>query len=316
VPRVAELAAHVTVFQRTPAWILPRGDRPIRALEKKLFRRIPAAQRIARRVIFLTRELLVIPMMYPRLSGVLEKAALKHLREGVADPDLRAKLTPNYRIGCKRILISDDYLPAMSRSNVDLVTERIEHVEDGAIRTAGGARHDCDVIIYGTGFKTTDLPIAHRIRGRHRTTLAEAWGGSPVAHQCTTVSGFPNLFLITGPSTGTGHTSATVMLETQAAYLARILTYMKSRGFRTVEPSHDAQKRFASTIDRRSAGTVWSDGGCDSWYLDSTGRNSTIWPTFATVFVRELRRFDASDFEWHFNDEVAPHATESPTRVS
>jgi cation diffusion facilitator CzcD-associated flavoprotein CzcO len=316
VPRVAQIADHVTVFQRTPAWILPRGDRPIRSLEKQLFRKIPAVQHLARRAIFLTRELLVIPMLHPRLSGVLERAALKHLRESVSDPEVRAKLTPNYRIGCKRILISDDYLPALSRPNVDLVTERIESVdEDGAIRTGAGTRYDCDVIIYGTGFKTTDLPIAHRIRGRDGSTLAEAWAGSPVAHQCTTVSGFPNLFLITGPSTGTGHTSATVMLETQAAHLARILTYMKSRSLHTVEPSREAQERFAARIDRRSAGTVWSDGGCDSWYLDSTGRNSTIWPSFATAFVRELRRFEASDFEWHPDHEVAPHATETPART-
>jgi cation diffusion facilitator CzcD-associated flavoprotein CzcO len=199
-------------------------------------------------------------------------------------------------MGCKRILISNDFYPALTRSNVTLVTDAICEVRPNGILTADGAEHEVDTIIFGTGFHVTDLPIAERVRGRDGRTLAETWSGSPRAHLGTTVTGFPNLFILLGPNTGLGHNSVVYMIEAQIEHLRGALRTLERERATTVEPRADAQEAFVADVDRRMAGTVWTTGGCKSWYLDSTGRNSTIWPGFSFNFRKRVARFDPKEY--------------------
>jgi cation diffusion facilitator CzcD-associated flavoprotein CzcO len=233
----------------------------------------------------------------------VERAALRHLRRSVADPELRAKLTPDYTMGCKRVLLSDDYYPALTRRNVDVVTGRIAEVRERSVVTADGVERPVDTIVFGTGFQATDPPLAAHVRGRGGTTLADAWAGSPKAYAGTTVAGFPNLFILLGPNTGLGHNSVVYMIEAQIEHFIRVMRYMRRNGIAALEPRPEAQAAYVDAVDRRMRGTVWVAGGCRSWYLDRTGRNSALWPDFSWQFRRRVKRFDAADY-------VAPPARE------
>jgi cation diffusion facilitator CzcD-associated flavoprotein CzcO len=296
VPQIQPRAARLHVFQRTAPWIMPRPDRPLRRIERLVYRHVPGAQRLMRQAIYWGRECYAIPMLRARLSRVIEVMARRHLRRQVADPALRAKLTPGYAPGCKRILVSNDYLPSLCEDNVEVVCDGISEVRAGSIVTADGVEREVDTIILGTGFHVTDLPIAERIAGRDGRTLDELWEGSPQAHRGTTVAGFPNLFLLLGPNTGLGHTSVVVMAEAQVGYVSRALAHMRACGAAVVEPRAEAQQRWNDAVQRRVAGTVWNVGGCSSWYIDRNGRNSTIWPDFTFRFFAALRGFDAAEY--------------------
>jgi cation diffusion facilitator CzcD-associated flavoprotein CzcO len=295
VPQIAPQVGRLRLFQRTAPWIIPRGDRAFTRAEHALFRAVPVAQKLARASIFLAQEASAVGFVHPRLGRVAQVVARRHLRRQVSDPRLRASLTPPYAIGCKRVLRSDDYLPALSRDNVEVITDGIAEIRPHGILTADGIEHPVDTIVYGTGFRVTDSPIADRITGRDGRTLAQRWQGSPEAYLGTTVAGFPNLFLLLGPSTGLGHTSVVYMMESQLAYVFGALRYLANTGTAAVEPRPEAQRAFREEVDRRMRSTVWSVGGCTSWYLDRTGRNSVIWPNFASAFRRRLRRFDPGE---------------------
>lgn len=292
VPEIQPQVGRLHLFQRTAPWVIGRGDRAFTRAEHALYRAVPVAQRIARGAIYLGQEASAIGFLRPRFSFAARLLALRHLRGAVPDPALRARLTPDYGIGCKRILRSDDYLPALTRPNVELVTDPIRTVTPHGIVTADGTEHAVDTIIFGTGFHVTDAPISDRVRGRGGRTLAETWQGSPEAYLGTTVAGFPNLFLLLGPSTGLGHTSVVYMIEAQLRYVLDALRHLDRTGAAAVEPRPEAQQAFRAEMDRRIRPTVWSVGGCSSWYIDGTGRNSVIWPGFATAFRHRLRRFD------------------------
>jgi cation diffusion facilitator CzcD-associated flavoprotein CzcO len=302
VPEIVDRVASLRLFQRTPAWIMPRRDRAFTPAEHRLYRAVPAAQRLARAGVYTSREVFALLFLHPRLMRFANRGALRHLRESVPDPALRAKLTPGYLMGCKRIVVSSDFLPAVARPNVEVVTEGIREVRPQGMVTVDGAVHDVDTIIFGTGFHVSDMPIAERIRGRGGRTLADAWQGSPKAYLGVTVHGFPNLFLLLGPNTGLGHTSVVYMIESQVAYILSALSYLDRTGAGVVEPRAEAQADFVSTVDGRMVNTVWSRGGCHSWYLDATGRNSTIWPGFTWRYRRRLRRFDPAAY--HVPTEV------------
>jgi cation diffusion facilitator CzcD-associated flavoprotein CzcO len=296
VPQIAPQVARLSLFQRTPPWVMPRGDRPVSALERRLFRAVPAAQRLARAGIYWGREAQATGFLHPAVMKAGQHLARRHLRRQVADPRLRAKLTPHYTMGCKRVLLSNDYYPALARDNVRVITDRITEVRPDGIVTADGALHEVDTIIFGTGFHVTDPPVAKQIRGRDGRTLDEAWQGSMRAYQGTSVTGFPNLFLLLGPNTGLGHTSVVFMIECQLGYLLGMLGHLdreRARGAAgAIEPTPEAQDGFVADVDRRMAGTVWADGGCRSWYLDATGRNSTLWPGYTWSYWLRTRRFD------------------------
>ena len=291
VPEIQPRVGRLRIFQRTAPWLLPRRDRDLTAAERQLFRAVPAAQRLARSSIYWGREGATAAFLHPRLMRLTQRLALRHLRAAVPDPELRARLTPDYTLGCKRVLLSNDYLPALTKENVDLVTAGIGAVRPGGIVTDDGAEHPADTIIFGTGFRVADQPVAERVVGRDGRTLAEAWDGSPKAHLGVAVAGFPNLFLLLGPNTGLGSTSVVLMIEAQVEYLLRALEYMRAAGVATVEPRAEAQQAFLTEMDARMRPTVWSTG-CSSWYLDRTGRNSAIWPGLTWSYRRRLRRFD------------------------
>jgi cation diffusion facilitator CzcD-associated flavoprotein CzcO len=297
VPAIQPKVAQLKVFQRTPPWIVPRLDRPLSLAQRRLFARFPLLQRLRRAGIYVAREMAVFGFRHPWLMRhLIQQTAISFLRLSVPDPALRAKLTPRYAMGCKRILLSDDYLPAIQRPNVELITERIVEVSERGIITGDGAEHEVDAIIFGTGFKVTAQPIARQIRGREGQTLAEAWGASPQAHLGTTVVGFPNMFMLQGPNTGQGHTSVIYGIERQIEYIVRALDFMRARGVSAIEPRPEAQDAFVADVDRAMAGTVWTAGGCKSWYLDASGRNSTLWPGFTWQYAWRLRGFEPREY--------------------
>ena len=305
VPHVQQRAAHMTLFQRTAPWILPRRDRSITRMERWIYRHLPLAQKALRASIYWLRETWIVGFaIRPAIMRAAERQALRFLRKQVPDAELRKKLTPRYRLGCKRVLLSNDYYPALGEPNVDVVTDRIVEVLPRAVVTVDdtGARkeHPVDTIIFGTGFRVTDPPVANQVFGSDGRSLAEHWRqeGMSALHGLT-VAGFPNLFLLVGPNTGLGHTSIVLMIEAQVSYLMDALRKMKARGVHAIEPRRWVQDAYNERLQRALAGTVWNSGGCASWYLDSRGRNTTLWPTFTFTFRRELQSCDLANYLVH-----------------
>jgi cation diffusion facilitator CzcD-associated flavoprotein CzcO len=296
VPEIAPQVGHLDLFQRTPPWVLPRGNPAIPDGWRRRLAHHPRLLARLRGAVFALYESFHYAFKHPAVMRLVERRARAHIAHEVADPALRAKLTPEYRLGCKRILGSDAWYPALCRPNVDVVTSAIAEVTADGIVDREGAHHPVDTIIFGTGFQVTDPPISHRIRGRGGALLADRWRGSPQAHLGIGVSGFPNLFLLLGPNTGLGHNSVLLMIEAQIAYLRRLLRYRGEHGLGTLEPTAEAQARFVAELDRDTRGSVWTAGGCLSWYVDVTGRNSTLWPGSVRGYQRRLARFEIGDY--------------------
>jgi len=313
IPRIQPQAGSLHVFQRTPTWVLPHSDRPVSHAERRLYRMLPFLQRLTRASIYLSREWLVLGLAGHRgLMKLPELLARRHLRRQVPDPELRRRLTPGFTIGCKRILLSNDYYPAITQPNVEVVTEGIERVEANAIVTRDGARREVDTIIFGTGFRVTEMPWADRVLGRDAQTLNDVWQGSPRAYLGTTISGFPNLFALVGPNTGLGHNSIVYMIESQLAYIMDALRTMRRQGLATIDVRPEVQARFNAEVQEQMRETVWTAGGCASWYLDSQGRNSTLWPGFTFDFRRRTARFAPSDYVVQPVGERAPEPALAP----
>jgi cation diffusion facilitator CzcD-associated flavoprotein CzcO len=297
VPRIQPKVSRMHVFQRTPPWIMPHPDRALSPLEHRIYRALPSAQLAMRAAVYWARETFVLGFMDRRFAKLPQRVALKHLRDQVPDPELRRKLTPDYTIGCKRVLLSNDYFPALRQPNVELVTDGIAEVRASSVVTADGSEREVDTIILGTGFRVTDPPSADLVRGRNGRTLAETWQGSMEAHLGTTIAGFPNLFFLVGPNTGLGHNSIVFMIESQLNYVLDALRTMEARGAGSIDVRPEVQARYNAAIQTRLRDTVWNAGGCASWYLDHTGRNTTLWPGFTWPFRRLLRRFDSDHYE-------------------
>lgn len=294
VPAIQRRVVRLHVFQRTPPWVIPRTDRPLTRAERWLFRRFPALQQAARAAIYWGRELYAWGFVDPRRMRAPEKLARAHLARQVPDPTLRAKLTPDYTIGCKRILISNDWYPALTRPNVEVVTDGITEVRPHSVVTGDGVERPVDTIICGTGFQVTEFPAGDHIYGPGGVSLGETWrrNGSMEAYLGSTVAGFPNLFLLIGPNTGLGHTSMVFMMESQANYVLDALRHVDSAGATTVEVRADAQDAYNRALQRKLSSTVWNTGGCQSWYLDANGRNTSLWPGYTWRFRQKTRRFD------------------------
>ncbi len=299
VPQVQRHAAHLTLFQRTAPWVLPKPDRPIPALARRLYRRVPAAQKLARAVVYLRNELLVGGFLHPRRMRAIEALGRRHLARTFAGrPDLLGKVTPGYTIGCKRILMSNDYYPALKQPNVDVVTERVVRVTPHGVVTADGAEHAVDTIIFGTGFRVGEgLTDGVTVTGRDGRKMSDVWADGPQALLGTTVAGFPNLFLMIGPNTGLGHSSMVYMIESQTSFLLDALRRLDDAGAVALDTRQDRQYAFNDDLQRRLSGTVWTAGGCASWYLDERGRNRTLWPGYTFDFRRRTRRVDPADHE-------------------
>jgi cation diffusion facilitator CzcD-associated flavoprotein CzcO len=293
IPEIQPRVGRMTVFQRTAPWVLPRTERPISRPERAAFKRFPALQQAVRDGVFWMREWgAATPLLHPTRPSVLAAVGRAHLRRQVRDPQLRDTLTPRYTPGCKRLLLSNTYYPALAAPNVDVAATGLAEVRGNTVVGADGTRAEVDVIIFGTGFEVTRPPVARHIRGRDGITLDEHWGGSMTAHRGTTVHGFPNLFFLLGPNAGSGHMSVVYNAEAQADYVLDALSELDCRGDAALEPTRAAQDRWTDDVQRRSQGTVWLSGGCESWYLDAEGRNTTLWPDYAHRFAAELSAFD------------------------
>jgi cation diffusion facilitator CzcD-associated flavoprotein CzcO len=297
IPRIQPSLRRLVLFQRTPAWVLPRRDRRISSTERWLYRHIPPTQQIARLGIYASREVTVGAFLKrPEILRRAQRMALRHLAESVTDPALRATLTPDYVMGCKRILLSNDYYRALVAPNAEVIPAGLAKV-DGALATAqDGSAREVDAIVFATGFRATDAPMAEHVYGADGTTLAESWGGDMRALRGTTIPGFPNLCLVIGPNTGLGHSSMIHIIESQLAYILDYLKALDRPGVRALDARPDARDRWCADIERRMATTVWATGGCVSWYLNAAGRNPTLWPGSTLRFRRATRRVDLTEY--------------------
>jgi len=298
VPEVAPKVAALDVYMRSPQWILPRPDAAISPGRRRLYRRIPFLQKMARFAVWLISEMRVPGLAWSnRLAGFHRWLARRHLRRQVPDARLRAKLEPDYDIGCKRVILSSDFYPALMRDNVSVFDCGIDHVTEDSIVDAGGRKRATDVLILGTGFRATDPVPEGMITGRDGRDLGTSWNCGPEAWRGVAVSGFPNLFLLMGPNTALGHNSVIVMIEAQIDFVMRALEHRRRSGQKILEVNPGAQRTYNEWLHRKLAGTVWNSGGCSSWYLHpESGRNTTLWPGFTWQYMRMMRRFDPGAF--------------------
>lgn len=297
-PRMAAVADEIVLFQRSAAYIVPRDDRAYAEAEKVSWRDDPDSLATLRTRMFWDAE----AGFAARLGAAgpltaLRDRARRHLEAQIPDSALRRALTPDYEAGCKRVLLSDDYYPALMRESVRLEQSALTAVDGGRVAAASGAAYELDVLILATGFHSTRPPIAHRIRGRDGRTLDAAWSNGMVAYNSTTVAGFPNLFVIDGPNASLGHNSAVHMIESQIAYVLEALWYLRSRGVPAFDVRPERQATYVAEIDRMAENTVWLTGGCRSWYVDERSRRLTLlWPDTASAFRERLARFDPADY--------------------
>jgi len=299
IPHIAPRVGKLYVFQRTPPWVVPRLDFGISEKWRQRLRRAPGLTWLIRKLLFFSLEWRVLSFLGDRfVRDHLEKIARRHLEQSVPDPRLRAALTPRYQIGCKRILLSDDFYPALMRANVELVTDRITEVCERSVVTEDGIERPADVLIYGTGFHVTDQFIGMRLTGRGGVEIHDAWRHGMTAYLGVTVSGFPNFFILLGPNTGLGHNSVVLMIEAQVRYVINCLKLMRRRRIAVMEVRAESQKHFAANLRDRMAQTVWQSGGCRSWYQDvHTGENTTLWPGSVIEYMRRTRSVSDSEYD-------------------
>jgi cation diffusion facilitator CzcD-associated flavoprotein CzcO len=292
VPEIQPRVEHLVLFQRTPAWVLPKLDHRYPALQRAAFEHVPGLRRAYRAGLYGVLELLQLAQRRPAVMRRVQRIGERHLARSIADPQLRRILTPSFTLGCKRLLLSNTYYPALQQPNVEVVPGGLTRVTARGAVGADGIERPIDTLILSTGFLVTDSTIAGRIVGADGRTLAERWQGSPEAYLGTSIHGFPNLFYMLGPNLGNGHSSAFVLIEAQAEYIVDAVRTMSRRGLSSVEVRPEVQARFNDAVQDALAGTVWNAGGCASWYIDRNGRNSTIYPWTTIDLRRRLRRFD------------------------
>jgi cation diffusion facilitator CzcD-associated flavoprotein CzcO len=296
IPEVANSAKSLTVFQRTAHWVLPKRDAAVSKFERKVLSRFPALTHFFRATQYLLHESLVLGFVrFPTLMRIGEYFGKRYLKKSVSDPKLRRKLTPSFRMGCKRILLSNEYFRSLQRPNVDLITDRIEQITPEGVLLAGGRLIPLDALILATGFQAADIKSPYTILGRGGRDLNQAWHDGPEAYRGTTLHGFPNLFTLVGPNTGLGHSSMLLMIESQIQYITGALRFLTQGSGRSTEVRLEAQHAFQHWLQKRFPRTVWQTG-CVSWYQMSNGRNTTLWPGTTFGFRWMLRRWDAENY--------------------
>jgi len=297
VPALAEHVAHLDVYQRTPAWVVPRPDRKIARKEQSLYERHPGVQRVVRDLFYWLLEVRGAGFtISPKLSRIQERTSRRHLENQVKDPALRAKLTPDYQIGCKRVLLSSDFYPAMQRPNVELVTNEIDRLTPRGVVDITGMERETDTVILATGFDVAGNVQRMNIVGRGGVILDEIWAAEGVnAHLGIMAAGFPNLFMLLGPNTGLGHTSVVFMIESQISFVLKALRLLDASGRPEIDVRPAAQRRSVQAVQDQLVGTVWQSG-CRSWYLDDNGRNFAIWPKSTMRYWLKTRRLRLGDY--------------------
>lgn len=297
VPRIAPLTGRLDFYQRTPPWVLPRADGVRKPWQHALFRHVPLLQKLVRGLVYAWLESRVVGFTkHPRAMRVVEWLCRRHLRRQIADPALREALTPSYTAGCKRILMANDYYPALTLPHVQVVTTPIREVTPRGIVTQDGQVREVDALIFATGFQVHAPVDRGAVLGLQGLDLAEVWRDGPQAYLGTAVAGFPNLFFVVGPNTGLGHSSMVYVIESQVRYLVDAIRTLREQRLGTLEVRPEVQAAYNDDLQRRLAGTVWNTGGCRSWYLAPNGRNTSLWPTFTFLMRRRMRRFDVGSY--------------------
>ncbi|MBK9187079.1 MAG: NAD(P)/FAD-dependent oxidoreductase [Moraxellaceae bacterium] len=297
VPQIVPKVAHLDLYQRTPPWIMPKPDRAISSAERALFKFAPKSQEAVRNAIYLQLESRVLGfVLNPRVMKIAELQARRHIRKAIKDPVLRKKVTPDYTFGCKRVLISNDYLPSLAQGNVDVLTQGIKEVKAHSIVGDDGVERPVDAIIYGTGFKAQDPIPRGAVFGKNGVDLIDTWQQGAQAYLGSAISGFPNFFMLMGPNTGLGHSSMVFMIESQIAYVMDCLKQMQSKGWKEVDVRAQVQQDFNTDLQEKLGNSVWSTG-CKSWYVNADGKNTTLWPGFTFDFRRKTANFDAQNYD-------------------
>ena len=313
VPAIGKKVSHLDVYQRTAPWILPRADREYTKLEHTAFKYLPGFQKLCRTGIYWMRESQVVGLAKaPVFMKPLQLAAERHLRRQIKDKDLRKKVTPNFQIGCKRMLISNNYYPTLAQDNVELVTDGIAEVRANSVVSKDGTVREVDAIVVATGFHVTDSPTFEGIFGKDGRSLADVFDeGGQQGYKGAAIANFPNMFFLVGPNTGLGHTSMVFMIESQLNYLVDALQTLDKYGIGKIEVRQDAQDRYNAELQEKLSHSVWNNGGCASWYLDKHGNNTTLWPGFTFQFRNETKRFDLTAY-----DSVATADLPAPVHVN
>jgi cation diffusion facilitator CzcD-associated flavoprotein CzcO len=306
IPSIAPRVGKMYVYQRTASWVAPKPDRPITKKAQAVFRDKPYVQKAARTAIYWFLETMALGyVVEPRLNKVREYMSTRYLESKVRDPELRRKLTPNFRLGCKRILISNDYYDTLQRENVELITEGIAEIKAGSIVTNDGKERPVDVIIYATGFETSEAKPPFKITGLQGRDLASTWKDGIEAYLGTAVPGFPNSFLILGPNTGLGHSSMIFMMESQFNYILDAIRTIRDGKIKYASLRPEVATDYNRRLQKRLQRTVWNSGGCASWYLTASGKNTTAWPGFTFEFRIKTRRFDSQSYDVVTRDDAA-----------
>jgi cation diffusion facilitator CzcD-associated flavoprotein CzcO len=296
IPELVKTADFVKVFQRTPGWVTPRPDYKTPKWNKTIFRKIPAAQTVMRRALYWTHESMALAVIWNSpLSKVAEQLAKGHLNRQVKDTWLRRQLTPDFKIGCKRVLVSNDYYPALQQPNCKLITWPIVKITETSIQTIEGIEHAVDCIVFATGFDVCKTGTPFPIIGLNDRSLDEEWSRGAQAYKSINVSGFPNLFFTFGPNSGPGHNSALVYMESQIDYAVRVIKTIIDNKIKVLDVKADIQAKYNKAIQKRLAKTNWNSG-CKSWYLTENGFNSTMYPGFATQCSNQMKSFEVKDY--------------------
>ena len=296
VPEIAKVAGHVDVYQRSAPYVMPKADRPYRGAEQAVFDRLPVARKADRLRIFLYGELLTSGfVLSPKLLAGPMQLWRRQLRSQIADPELRAKCVPDYVMGCKRVVFSSDWYPALARPNVGLVTDRIERIVPDGVVAADGTTRGADVIIYGTGFKAAEFLVPMRVSGLGGQTLQAAWQEGAQAYFGITVCGFPNFFMLYGPNTNLGGNSIIYMLEGQIGYVLGAVQALEAERLAWLDVRPEVQHAFNSWVQSSSRKSVW-ESGCHSWYTTASGRNTNNWPDYTFLYRYRVRRFDLAAY--------------------
>ncbi|MFI8852633.1 flavin-containing monooxygenase [Streptomyces sp. NPDC053499] len=301
IPAIQPVVGELTVFQRTPAWVLPRGDRRISRAERKLHARFPATQKLRRFALWGVRELETqVFANYPKLLPAVEQVSKLHMKRAVKDPGLRRKLTPDYRVGCKRTLLSDDYYPALAQPNTHVIDSGLKEIRGNTLVSADGREAEVDAVVFCSGFHVSDMPVARLVKGADGQTLAESWAGDGMnALRGTTTTGFPNFLFIIGPNTGLGTSSMVLIIEAQLNYLIDYMRKLDTLGGGdkvALDVRPIAQHTYNAKLRERIKSSVW-ETGCTSWYLDAQGRPVAVWPGTTAEFRKVTREVWLEEYE-------------------
>lgn len=297
IPELVKTAGFVKVFQRTPGWVIPRLDVATPPVARTLFAKVPAAQQLARQVLFWGHEASATAMVWDTpLTGLVARLGKAHLRRQVADPWLRRQLTPDFTPGCKRMLVSSDYYPALQRDNCKLIDWPIATMSPVGIRTSDGIEHHLDAIVFATGFDVHLTGPPYPVTGLGGRSLADEWKGGAQAYKSINVHGYPNLFLMTGPNSGPGHNSLLVYVEGQIDYAVTGIRTILRKNLRYLDVRAEVQQRYNARLQQRLTKTTWMSG-CTSWYLTADGFNASMYPGTATQYLRQMRDFRLGDYD-------------------